>query len=48
MTWVEASITGVPTTPTVGKMSPQGSADDGTGVPTLLLQRTVPVAASSA
>src|ERR1700689_2044618 len=48
MTFVAGSITGVPTIPTVGVMSPQGSAAEGTGVPTLFSHTTAPVAASSA
>src|SRR6204780_1128983 len=42
------SITGVPTIPTVGVMSPQGSELEGTGVPALACHAIAPVAASSA
>ncbi len=42
------SITGVPTMPTVGVMSPHGSELDGTGVPALACQTIWPVEASSA
>ena len=42
-----ASTTGVPVIPTVGEMSPQGKADEGTGVPRWALQATSPVAADS-
>jgi hypothetical protein len=34
--------------PTVGEMSPQGKADEGTGVPKWAVQATTPVAADSA
>ena len=42
------SMTGVPVMPTVGRMSPQGSSDDGTGLATWVDHTTAPVAAASA
>ena len=41
-------MTGVPVTPTVGVMSPHGSALAGTGVARCRDQSTAPVAADSA
>src|SRR5438034_3455676 len=48
MALVEVSITGVPTMPTVGEISPQGNSLDGTGTPALFSQITLPLEASSA
>src|SRR5438477_11956957 len=48
MALVEVSITGVPTIPTVGEISPQGSSPEGTGTPALFSQITLPLEASSA
>ena len=42
------STTGVPVMPTVGEMSPHGSEEEGTGVPTLLDHKMAPVFAASA
>src|SRR5438270_7648184 len=48
MTFVVGSMTGVPTMPTVGSMSPHDSFEEGTGGPAFLTHTTAPVVASSA
>ena len=45
---VAVSMTGVDVTPTTGSMSPQGSCEASTGVPTCVDQITLPFDALSA
>ena len=48
ISFLDGSITGVPEIPTDGEMSPQGSLDEGTALPTCRDQTTLPVEDDSA